>query len=233
MQLAQRLVQKGQLAESDLPRLAEAMAAMPDRHVHEILIDRGFAKEDAVLSTLAEEFGLELVDLTKVQIPTDVLASMPQKIVHRRNLMPLSRENGTLVVATGNPFDISSIDELQTITGLHIQPVLASPREISRLIKTHFGVGGDTVTALVAERGDDQIEFLEGIEADDSEMAKEAQEASVVRLVNQILIEAANERASDIHVEPEEKVLKIRYRIDGLLQLQMLPPEISRFQAAI
>src|SRR5439155_6164389 len=132
-----------------------------------------------------------------------------------------------------NPFDVSSLDELQTLTGLHVHPVLASPREITRLIKTYFGVGGDTVTALVLERGQEDIELLEGIEADDSEMAKEAQEASVVRLVNQILIEAANERASDIHVEPQEKSLIIRYRIDGLLQTQMLPPEIARFQNAI
>jgi general secretion pathway protein E/type IV pilus assembly protein PilB len=233
MQLAQRLVQKGFLAEADLPRLAEVTASLPDRPIHEILIERGFAKEDAVLTTLAEEFGLELVDLTQIQITTDTLASMPQKLVHRRNLMPLSRNNGTLVVATGNPFDVSSLDELQTLTGLHVHPVLASPREIARLIKMHFGVGGDTVTALVQERGDEQIELLEGIEADDSELAKEAQEASVVRLVNQILIEAANERASDIHVEPQEKTLIIRYRIDGLLQTQILPPEIARFQNAI
>ena len=232
MQLAQRLVQKGMLKETDLPRLAEASAAMPDRPMHEIIIDRGFAKEDAVLGLLAEEFGLELIDITQAKVSPETLAAIPQKLVHRRNIMPLSRENGTLVVATGNPFDISSLDELQTITGLHVHPVLASPREIARLIKTHLGVGGDTVTAMVADRGDD-IELLEGIEADDSEMAKEAQEASVIKLVNQILVEAANERASDIHVEPEEKSLRIRYRVDGLLQTQMLPPEINRFQAAI
>src|ERR1043166_289723 len=233
MQLAQRLVQKGFLAEADLPRLTEVTASLPDRPIHEILIERGFAKEDAVLTTLAEEFGLELVDLSQITITTDTLASMPQKLVHRRNLMPLSRSNGTLVVATGNPFDVSSLDELQTLTGLHVHPVLASPRAIARLIKMHFGVGGDTVTALVQERGEAEVELLEGIEADDSEMAKEASEASVVRLVNQILIEAANERASDIHVEPQEKSLIIRYRIDGLLQTQMLPPEIARFQNAI
>lgn len=233
MQLAQRLVQKGLLNEADLTRVAELCASLPDRPVHEILIERGFAKEDAVLATLAEEFGLELVDLTQVKIDSQTLASMPQRIVHRRNLMPLARNNGTLVVATGNPFDVSSLDELQTLTGLHVHPVLASPREIARLIKLHFGVGGDTVTALVQERGEEEVELLEGIEADDSELAKEAQEASVVRLVNQILIEAANERASDIHIEPQEKSLIIRYRIDGLLQTQILPPEITRFQAAI
>ncbi len=94
---------------------------------------------------------------------------------------------------------------LQTVTGLQIQPVLASPREIARLIKTHFGVGGETVTALVQERANDGVELLEGFEADDSELAKMAQEASVVKLVNEILIEAANERASDIHIEPGRK----------------------------
>ena len=110
--------------------------------------------------------------------------------------------------------------------------VLASPREIARLIKVHFGVGGETVSAMMKER-EDEIELLDGFEADDSEAAKMAQEASVVKLVNEILVEAANERASDIHVEPEEATLRIRYRIDGLLQTQSLPPEISRFQSAI
>src|SRR5207248_4447100 len=131
-----------------------------------------------------------------------------------------------------DPFDVYALDELQTLTGLNVQPVLASPREISRLIKHHFGVGGDTVAAMAAER-DAEVELLEDIEADDSEMAKQASEASVVKLVNEILIEAANERASDIHVEPEEKILRIRYRVDGLLQTQTLPPEITRFQNAI
>src|SRR5204863_1634844 len=93
-------------------------------------------------------------------------------------------------------------------------------------------VGGETVTAMVQECGA-EVELLEDIEADDSELAKQAQEASVVKLVNEILVEAANERASDIHVEHEEKALRIRYRIDGILQTQSLPPEITRFQAAI
>ena len=183
---------------------------------------------------LAEEFGLELVDLSHATITPDVLAAMPLRLVHRKNLMPVARNNGTLIVATGDPFDAYAIDELQTLTGLHVVPVLAPPREIARLIKAHFGVGGDTISALLAERqAQDDVELLEELEADDSELAKQAQEASVVRLVNQILVEAANERASDIHIEPEEKGLRIRYRIDGLLQNQNLPPEINRFQLAI
>jgi general secretion pathway protein E/type IV pilus assembly protein PilB len=231
MQLAERLVRQGILAEADLPRVAAAQAAAPGKPLHELLVEQGFAKEEQVLPALAEEFGMELVDLTKVTVAPETLKAMPSKLVHRRSLMPLNRDNGTLTVAVGNPFDVYALDELQTLTGLQIHPVLASPREIARLIKTHFGVGGETVTAMVQER--DGVELLEETEADDSELAKQAQEASVVKLVNEILMEAVNERASDIHVEPEEQALRIRYRIDGLLQTQKLPPEITRFQSAI
>jgi general secretion pathway protein E/type IV pilus assembly protein PilB len=233
MQLLQTLAARGLLSESDRARAAEAIKAAPEFPPHQVLVDKGFVKEHLLLPVLAEEFGLELVDLTHAVITPDVLTAMPQRLVHRKNLMPVARHNGTLVVATGDPFDAYALDELQTLTGLHVMPVLAPPREIARLIKAHFGVGGDTVAALAEAREDDDVELLEDIEADDSEMAKQAQEASVVHLVNQILIEAANERASDIHIEIEEKGIKIRYRIDGLLQLQNLPPEIARFQSAI
>jgi general secretion pathway protein E/type IV pilus assembly protein PilB len=232
MQLAQRLVKRGAMKAEDLPRLNEAHLSNPSRPLHEVIVERAFASEEEVLAALAEEFGLELADLTNVKVDPETLQAMPLKLVHRRSLMPLRRENGTLVVATGDPYDVYSLDELAMLTGLHIQPVLASPREITRLIKAHFGVGGETVSALVKERGD-EVELLEGLDADDSEAAKMAQEAGVVKLVNEILIEAANERASDIHVEPEEGALRIRYRIDGLLQTQPMPPEITRFQAAI
>ncbi|MDY3552023.1 ATPase, T2SS/T4P/T4SS family [Gemmata sp. JC717] len=234
MQLLQTLVHRGLLPEGDRFRASEAIKASPDYPPHQILIDKGFVREDALLPVLAEEFGLEQVDLSHAKIEKDVLAAMPQKLVHRKNLMPVARHNGTLVVATSDPFDVYALDELQTLTGLHVMPVLAPAREISRLIKQYFGVGGDTVAALAEEaKNQDDVELLEALETDDSEMAKAAQEASVVKLVNQILVEAANERASDIHVETEEKGIRIRYRIDGLLQNQNLPPEINRFALAI
>ncbi|HEY3789387.1 MAG TPA: ATPase, T2SS/T4P/T4SS family [Urbifossiella sp.] len=233
MQLLKTLVARGLLPEADHQRAADAIRDTPEFPPHQVLIDKGFIKEQQLLPVLAEEFGLELVDLSHATITPEVLAAMPLRLVHRKNLMPIARNNGTLTVATGDPFDVYALDELHTLTGLHVMPVLAPPREIARLIKAHFGVGGDTISALMAEKEDEDIELLEDIEADDSELAKQAQEASVVRLVNQILVEAANERASDIHVEAEEKSLRIRYRIDGLLQEQNLPPEINRFQLAI
>jgi len=232
MDILEYLTQKGVVREADLPAVREAQSAQPQRPVHSVLLEKGFAKEEELLPVLAEQFDMPLVDLTKLTITPETLRLLPAKLVHRKSLLPLSRNNGTLVVATGDPFDVYSLDELQSLTGLEVQAVLASPREIARLIRVHFGVGGETVSALVEERGE-EIELLQDIEADDSEMAKMAQEASVVKLVNEILVEAANERASDIHIEQEEKGLRIRYRIDGILQLQSLPPEINRFQAAI
>src|SRR5436190_20364817 len=106
---------------------------------------------------------MELVDLTKITVQADTLRAMPTRLVHRRSLMPLSRQNGTLTVATGDPFDLYAIDELQTLTGLSVHSVLASPREINRLIKTYFGVGGETVTAMVQDRKE-EVELLEELE---------------------------------------------------------------------
>lgn len=213
------LVKHGVLKEADLPCFLDVLKNSGGKPPHIVVVEQNFAKEEDVLPILASQFGMDLVDLAKATISPEVIRVMPNKLVHRKSLMPIVRDNGTLTVATGDPFDLHSLDELQTLTGLQIHPVLGLPREINRLIKTHFGVGGETVTAMVQQRTDG-VELLEEIEADDSEIAKQAQEASVVRLVNEILVEAANERASDIHVEPEETSLRIRYRIDGILQSQ-------------
>ncbi len=232
MQLLHSLIARGILPDADRLRATDAIAAAPDRAPHVTLVEKGFVKEEAVLPVLADEFGMEWVDLTQVKVEPDALTGSPLKLLNRKNIMPIARHNGTLVVATGDPYDAYALDELTTLTGLQVHPVLGSAKEISRLIKIHFGVGGDTVSTLVEERKDD-IEFLEDFEADDSELAKQAQDASVVKLVNEFLVEASNERASDIHIEHEEEGLRIRYRIDGLLQEQKLPPQINRFAAAI
>src|ERR1043165_7861076 len=140
MNLVKILVQKGAMREAEVSRLQETIASSPTKPLHSIIIEHGFAKEEDVLPVLAEQFGMDLVDLTKMKVEPEALQIMPTKLVHRRNLMPLSRQNGSLVVATGDPFDVYAIDELQTLTGLHVHPVPAAPPEISRLLKAHFGV---------------------------------------------------------------------------------------------
>ena len=110
--------------------------------------------------------------------------------------------------------------------------MLAPREQIARQIKTHLGVGSETIDGLMAQQDDEDIELLDEIDVD-GELSEEAQEASVVRLVNEILIEAVESRASDVHIESQAAGIKIRYRIDGMLHAQPVPPEINRFQAAI
>ena len=175
MQLIDTLADRGILSESERGRALDAVSAAPDRPPHLTLLEKGFVKEEALFPALADEFGLQFVDLTLATVDPAALVGIPQKLVHKKNLMPLTRSNGTLVVATGDPFDSYALDELQTITGLQIHPVLGSPREIARLLKTHFGIGGENVAGLMATaKKDDDIELLENIEADDSEAAMKA-----------------------------------------------------------
>ncbi len=111
MQLIQTLTTRGLLNDADRTRAADMIKSNPDIPPHQILIDKGFVREEAILPVLAEEFGLELIDLSHAKIAPDVLSAMPQKLVHRKNLMPVARNNGTLVVATADPFDAYALDE--------------------------------------------------------------------------------------------------------------------------
>ncbi len=193
----------------------------------------GYVKEEAALRALADEVGLEFVDLRDTEVDLSLLSGFPHKLIHRQALFPIRRDNGQLVVATSDPFDLYPIDEVSAATGLSVMPVLASRAQISALIKKHLGVGSETVDGLMEQASDREVELLEEIESDGSELSEMAQEASVVRLVNEILLEAIEIRASDVHIESQAAGLVIRYRVDGILQPQPMPPEINRFQAAI
>ncbi len=200
----------------------------------ESAIEHGFVKEEDALRALAEEVGLDYIDLRNAEVDLSLLKTFPQKLIYRHSLFPIRQENGTLIVATSNPLDLYPLDEAAAVTGLSITPIVAEKIEIAKLVKKHLGVGSETVEGLMAARGEEEeIELLEAIESDGSELSEMAQEASVVRLVNEILVEAIDSRASDVHVESQSAGLVIRYRIDGILHTQPVPPEINRFQAAI
>jgi type II secretion system protein E len=199
----------------------------------ETAVEKGFVTEEDALRALGEEVGLDYLDLADADVDVSLLAGFPVKLIHRQSLFPIRRDNGALVVATSDPFDLYPLDEVSAATGLSVIPVLAGRHEIAKLAKRHLGVGSETVDGLVAQKEEEGVELLEDIETDGSELSEMAQEASVVRLVNEILLEAIEMRASDVHIEPQPSGLDIRYRVDGMLQPQPVPPEIHRFEAAI
>ncbi len=197
-------------------------------------IELGFVREEDALKSLAGEVGVEYVDLRTTEVDLSLLEHFPQKIIFRQTLFPVRRENGAIVVATNDPFDLYPLDEVSATTGLAVLPALAERAEIAKLIKTHFGVGGETVEGLIEQKVEQNgVELLEDIEMDGSELSEMAHEASVVRLVNEILLEAIESRASDVHIESQAAGIVIRYRVDGLLHSQPVPPEINHFHAAI
>ena len=201
----------------------------------QVASELGFDTEEDALRAVGQTLGMEFVDLATVKTDLSILQEFPIKFIHRYAVFPIGRRDGSLVVATGNPFDLHALDAVSAAVGTSVLPVVALPNELAKLVKTHLGVGAETVDDLIAQREERQggVEVLEDLEFDKSQASEEAQEASVVRLVNEILVEAIEARASDIHLEVQAAGIKIRYRIDGVLQPQPAPPQINRFQAAI
>ena len=197
------------------------------------VVEMGLASEEQVLQALAVELGMRYVDLESAPIDKALLEKFPPREIFRHSLLPLSRRNGSVVVATSDPFDLDALDEMSSLSGFRLEPVLARREDITRIIKEQLGVGGDTITEMVAQRATEDVELLEGLGEAEGELAEMAQAASVVKLVNELLIEALNLHASDVHLEPQDNGLQVRFRVDGHLRIQPLSSEVNYFQAAI
>ena len=231
MEAGEILVRRGLIDPDQLEKSRQGVGE--GTNVVNVAIDLGYVDEEVALRAMAEEVGLDFVDLSQTDVDLTLLETFPTKLIYRQNLFPVARNNGQLEVATSDPFNLYPLDEASAATGLSIVPLLASRSEIDKLIKRHLGVGGETVDNLIEQQSDQDVELLTDIETDGSELSEMAQEASVIRLVNEILMEALELRASDVHIESQADGLAIRYRIDGILHSQPVPPEINQFQAAI
>lgn len=223
------------LPQLDSSQLRQVADMLKDGDSLEQLVDRwSFNNSQELLAVSARTLGLEWLDTDEGEIPSDALAGFPMKLIHRHEVFPLERGPGWIRLAVSNPFDFAAVDSVASALAVEVRPVVASVETIQRLIKRNLGVGSETIDGLIAQQrqlGD--VEMLEELDTQGLEDAEEAQQASVVRLVNEILSEAIEVRASDIHIESQESGLKIRYRIDGVLQKQPTPPEMNQFRAAI
>ena len=226
------LVRRGLLNQA---QMEESRAASNGGGILESVVQKGFVKEEVALKAIAEELGIDYIDLREANVDLSLLQNFPQKLIYRHSIFPVKKEGRRLYVATSNPLELYPLDEAAAALNCAVVPLVAEKIEIAKLVKKHLGVGSETVEGLMAARSDedDDIELLEKFEADGSELSEQAQEASVVRLVNEILVEAVDARASDVHIESQASGIVVRYRIDGILQTQPVPPEINRFQAAI
>src|SRR3954447_7253373 len=220
-QLLERMVEARQLSSMDaetLVRKGRETGKPP------------FQTEDEVLRWLAKEYGLSFTTLDDTELDRQLLSLFPARLLLKDELLPLRRLNGSVEVATSRLFATHALDALKTMTGLQLKPVIAPREAIQREMKKRLGVGADTIDTLGEEAS---FQVVEDENEDGNNLDSAAEDASIIRFVNQVLKDAIDLRASDIHLEPFEDELRIRYRIDGVLQEISVPPQIKRFQPAI
>ncbi len=236
--LGELLVKEGIITPSQLEEALEYQKLHGGR-LGSILIKLGFATEDQVTSILSRQYGYPYINLSKFELSPKVKEWVPAEIARKYMLVPVDRAGATLTVAMADPTNLYAIEELKFLTGLNIQPAVASESSIMEAIEKLYGseheievkeemedIMGESMDELAdLDLEAEDLEMVEEEEeADVRTLSREAEEKPVVRLVNLILREAINRGASDIHIEPYEKELRVRYRIDGVLHPVMTPP---------
>ncbi len=224
------LLSRGLISRAQLEQALTEQRTTGER-LDRVLVRLGLVTRDQVLQAVGEQFQMPVVDLTDLVIEPKVLQTLPAKLVYKQNCVPIGRTGDTLTVATSDPFEITVLDELRLLAGCSIELVLADEDELHKFIRENYGVGGDTLDEMSA--GATANGSLSAVADASLEEVEAAQEASVIKLVNDVLIEAIKERATDVHIEPYERELIVRYRIDGVLERANVPATINRFGAAI
>jgi type IV pilus assembly protein PilB len=224
-----RLVDDNHLSKDQLTEI-EALAKSTRTNVEQALTKLGYVDIEMIKRYQAEEFGYRFVDLEDLEIPSEAILAIPVSVARENSAIPIEIDESTLTVAIDNPMNLEVIDKLHFIANREIKAVVASKVSIANAINKHYGQqgsgggGGESVDSMIQEFTETAIDFTE-TEMAQVEKDREADDNSpIVRLVNLIFNEALSMRASDIHIEPSEHKIRIRYRIDGVLVERDSPP---------
>src|ERR1051325_1463717 len=227
------LVRKGVLSADQIEE-ARALQQQTGAKMQDALIKLGYLTPEEIVKAIAEHSGLKSIDLKDMTIPPAIIEMVPESVARENVVIPLSEEAGMLQIVMSDPSDFETVTKLQFILNREIQPVLAAKEQIVEAINRHYGqTEPEAVDSVLAEVTDTQIVFNE---ADAGKLGEEESEAPVVRLCNLIIQEAISLRTSDIHIEPFEDRVRVRYRIDGVLverdspPRRLLAPMISRLK---
>jgi type II secretion system protein E len=188
--------------------------------------ERGSA-EDLFLQELAKALGWPFIDIAKMDVSPEARKKISTKVAFQYSILPAKFENGRLLVAVSNPFDSAMLNAVQFDARDPVHFGLATKSELEKALKKYYGVGAETLDEMAGD--DEPLELL----VEDKEITESDQEASVIKFVNQIIWEAFKDRATDIHFEPAEDELRIRYRIDGILHQTPMPAQLKRYQASL
>ncbi len=219
------LIRQGTISREQL-REAEQLAREQDMAVGDALVKLDYATGDEVAKAMAEFNGLEYVDLSQVQIPEEVVELVPESVARENVILPLTEEEDALKVIVTDPFDIETVEKLRFILNRRVVTAIAPREGILEAINRYYGqIEGESADSMLQEFTDTAIDFTATEEDTSSETeAVDESSAPIVRLVQLMIQEAVQLRASDIHVEPFEDRIRIRYRIDGVLIERDSPP---------
>ncbi|OVE76586.1 hypothetical protein BVX97_00730 [bacterium E08(2017)] len=213
MKLADRLVDKGLLTKDQLEKALER-SRVAYKPLPQVLREENLVSESDLLKVMAEQHGLEFVVLADMALDQAAIKSVSAKLTSHYSVMPTALTGKTLTLAVSNPLDMAPVEDIETNLGLRVERVLACTDDIMKALRKHYGVGADTVEKILAENTDrDDVQVLE----ESHDLEKMAEDASVVRLVNQLLQEAIEDRATDIHFEMHRGEVIVRRRIDGVM----------------
>ena len=200
------------------------------KFICQIIVDLGFAPEDKVLNVLSKQLGIPYVKIKDKSVDRSVIEKVPARFAVHYKLMPLAEADNKLDIVVTDPLDVHTLDDIKLLLGYEVRPILGGEKDILEAIKRYYGIGADTIESIMAETAND--ESLAGALADE-ETEELVEDASIIKFVNQIIQQAYYDRATDIHIEPYEDELRVRYRIDGVLYDAAIPPTIKYFQSAI
>jgi type IV pilus assembly protein PilB len=217
-QLGQILLEQGLISEEHLQLALEEHRTTP-KSLGRVLIDLGYIRERDLVRALAEQVGLEFVDLTEYRIDAAVAALLPEALSRRYRALPIGEEDGKLLVAMSDPANVYALDDIRSITGRDVRPVVATSNDVEQAIQKFSGMG-DQVEALATEAAE-----AFGEEADLTQVQAAVEDAPIVKLVQAIMTQASADRASDVHIEPTEKDVRVRFRVDGVLHEVMHSPK--------
>ena len=221
----------GIYSDEQLQRISENRAANPGMGLAEAAVKFGGAKEIEFLSAVGKSLGLETVDLERQHPNPDALTRLPASAVYQYNVLPFKTDGTSLTIVTSDPFDTAAADGLRLVAGCPIKTLLAPKEEVEKAVKKYYGVGADAIEKMIEDGRysvDEDIGAMTKIDVNEM-----GEEASIVKFVNQIIAEADRQGATDIHIEPQETELRIRYRIDGMLHKVDVPPQLNRLKSAI
>ncbi len=225
------LLRSGVISPEQLAE-AQQLASEQKKTVAECLVHLEYATGEDVVQAMAEHHGMRYMDLTGVTIPESIIELVPEAVARENSVIPVSDEDNVLTVVVSDPFDMETIEKLRFILNRRIETALAPKEAIQGAINRHYGqIEGESADSMLQEFTDTAIDFTETTEDLSGGEAVDENSAPVVRLVQLLISEAVQLRASDIHVEPFENRIRIRYRIDGMLMERDSPPR--RLLAAI